>query len=168
MQEDHGDGRDAAVDEAARNRGQLVAIEPLSHGAVRLDPFRDLEATMAGHQRLRPGDVEVVELELPLAADLERVRESRGGDEPGGGALAFDEGVGEQGGGVNHTCDAGGVDPILAEHPGQAGRHRAGRVLVRGEDLAVDLASAVVIVDDDVGEGAADVDAEGPGHGRAV
>ena len=53
-----------------------------------------------------------------------------------------------------------GSEPSLAEERADACRHGAGRVLVGGEDLAAPLAPAVVVVDHDVGEGAADVDPE--------
>ena len=77
VQEHHGDRSDAARDEMLDAGEQLGAVEGLAHAAVGLQALVDLEPQIARHQRLGLGDVEVVELELPLAADLERVKIGR-------------------------------------------------------------------------------------------
>ena len=115
---------------------------------------------MTRHQRLRLLDVDVVEVELPFAPDLERVGEARRRDQPRRRALPFDQRVGEQRGGVDDARDAQRIDRGLAQQRRDAARHRARRIVVRREHLLAPLAAAVVIVDDQVGEGAADVDAE--------
>src|SRR5439155_16854326 len=108
----------------------------------------------------------VVEVELPLASDLERVREPGRGDEPRRRSAALDEGVGEERRRVHDPFDPGRVDGAVAKQAGHARRDGARRVVVGREDLAVDLRPGVVVVDDEVGEGAADVDAErATGHG---
>jgi hypothetical protein len=83
-----------------------------------------------GDQRLGPRDVDVVQLELPLAADLERVAETRGGDEPGARALALDERVGEERGGVHDAREARGGQALGAQDRRDAGRYRAGGIVV--------------------------------------
>ena len=104
--------------------------------------------------------MEVVQLVFPLAADLERVAEARGRDEARHRAFALDQRVGEERGGVDDPREVLGTEPTFGEQRGDARRHGAGWVLVGGENLAAPLASAVVIVDHDVGEGAPDVDPE--------
>ena len=148
----------------ARHQGPFV--ERLAHAPVRAHALRHFEAEMAGHQRGRARDVDVVQLVLALASDLQRVGEARGGDEPRHRPLALDEGVGEERGGVHHAREVGWIHAALAEQSRHPGGHRAGRIVVGGEDLAIDLPPALVVVDDEVGEGTADVDPERvAGHG---
>ena len=99
-----------------------------------------LETQLPRHERLGLGDREVVELVLPLAADLERVREARGRDQAGDRALALDQGVGEERGGVDDPGERGRIDARLVEQARHPGGHRARRVVVGGEDLAAPLA----------------------------
>ena len=54
---------------------------------------------------------------------------------------------------------------VLTQEPLDAGGDGPGRVVVGGQDLAVELPAAGLVVDDDVGEGAADVDSERVAHG---
>ena len=65
--------------------------------------------------------------------------------------------------------NARGLEPALGEQRGDARRHRARRIVVGGEHLAAPLPAGIVVVDHEVGEGAADVDAEGVvGHARLL
>ena len=69
---------------------------------------------------------------------------------------------------MHHPREVPRLQPPLAEERGDAGRDRARGVVVGGEDLPADLAAGVVVVDDDVGERAPDVDPERvAGHGRS-
>jgi hypothetical protein len=52
------------------------------------------------------------------------------------------------------------LEAALGDERRHPRRHRPRGILVGGEDLPVDLAPAVVVVDDDVGERAPDVDPE--------
>ena len=55
----------------------------------------------SAHQWTRQLDEQVVELVFVLAAQLDRVAKPARGDEPGFGAFAFDEGIGEKRRGVH-------------------------------------------------------------------
>ena len=100
----------------------------------------DLETQLARHQRLGLGDGQVVQLVLALAPDLERVREAGGGDEAGHRALALDQRVGEERGGVDGPGERARVEARLGQQSRDAGGDRARRVVVGGEDLAADAA----------------------------
>ena len=160
VEEHDGDRRDAGADELLRARLDLPRIELRHHGAVGAHALSHLEAQVARHERLRLFDVDVVEVELPLAADLERVGEARRRDQSGRGTLPLDERIGEERRRVHDAGDVGGIDRAVPEQGGDAGGHGAGRIVVGREHLLAPLATTVVVVDDQIGEGAADVDAE--------
>ena len=160
VQEDDRDRRDARLDERRGSSFQRAGIERAPDAAVGLDTLGHLEAQVARHERLGLGDGEVVELVLPLAPDLERVGEAFGGDEPGRRALPLDQGVGEERGGMHHARKGGRLEAAAGEQRRHAGGHCARGVVVSGEDLAAHLAARVMVVDDDVGERAADIDPE--------
>ena len=164
VQEDDGDRRHARVDERLGSRGDLARVEPPLHRAVGAQPLTYLHAPIARHERLGLDDVEVVQLELPLAADLQRVAEAGGGDEPRHRAAALDQRVGEERGGVHDPREVARGQAMLAQQAFDARGDGAGGVVVGREDLAVQLAPARVVVDDDVGERAADVDPERVAH----
>ena len=141
---------------AASSTARLV--EGHAHAAVDGDALRHLQAPAARHQRGGLDDLDVVELVLALAPDLERVAEALGRDEPGRRALALDQGVGEERGRVHHAADVGGGDVALGQQPVDAGHHARRGVGVRGQLLVARLPAAARVVDDDIGERAADVD----------
>ena len=158
--EHHRDRLDPGLDQGPGAALDLLRVQAALDATVRARSLGDFEAQVARHERLRLGDLEVVQLVLALAADLERVAEARRRDEARERALALDQRVGEERGRVDHAGEVLGRQPSLAEQRADTRRHGARRVLVGGEDLATPLAPAIVIVDHDVGEGAADVGPE--------
>ena len=160
MQKHHRDRLDPGLRQRVGSRGQHARVQAPRDPAVGPRALGHLEAQVARHERLGLGDGQVVELVLPLAPDLERVREAFGGDEAGHRALALDQRVGEQGGGVDGPGERGGIEPGLSEQPRRARGHRARRIVVGGEDLAAPPPAGVVVVRHQVGEGPADVDPE--------
>jgi hypothetical protein len=160
VQEDDGDRRDTAPPEPAEPDGELNRVERLPHAAVGLRPLVDLEAEVARDEGLGLGDVQIIELELALPPDLEGVREPGRRDQSRAGARALDEGIGEERGRVHDPRHARRIDACCLEQGDDAGPDGTGGIVVGGEDLLAPLASGVVVVDHDVGERAADVDAE--------
>ena len=71
---------------------------------------------------------------------------------------------------MDHTADLRGRDAVLGDHLAHPVQDSAGRVVVGGQQLAGKLALVLAVMDDDIGERAADVDAEriADGHGRAI
>ena len=91
---------------------------------------------MARHQRRGRIDEEVVHVVAAFAADLERVPEAGGGEQPGARALALDQGVGGQGGAVDEAADVARRRARLVQEAEHALLHRLGGILGRGEELA--------------------------------
>ena len=160
VQEHDGHRRHSCPRQVLRPRGHRHRVEWLAHAPIGAHPLRNFQPQVPGHQRRRALDVDVVQLVLALPPDLQGVGEAGGGEQARHRSLALDEGIGEEGGGMHHARDVRRVHSALSEQPRYPGGHGARRVVGRGEDLAVDLVSPLVIVDDEVGEGAADVDAE--------
>jgi hypothetical protein len=92
-----------------------------------------------------------------LAPDLDRVAKAARGDQRGPGALALDQGVGEQRGAVHHVRDRLGRYVGLAQHFHDAALDGGVRLLGRGQDLGDAQQRARLVDHDEVGEGAADV-----------
>ena len=85
-----------------------VFVEREEDFAEVVEAFGDGEAEVAGDKGLGEGDAEVVLVVAALVAEGEDVAEALGGDERGAGALAFDDGVGGEGGAVDEDFDVGG------------------------------------------------------------
>ena len=138
-----------------------LGVDALVHHAAQI--------ALDQRRRLFPGDV--VEARHAQRADLQHVAEALGGDEPDLGALVLEDGVGGDGGAVADLVQRGRRDPGLAEDLAQAFDDGAGVVVDAGGDfLGVD--GAVAAEQHDVGEGAADVDADAvgglAGHARLL
>jgi N-methylhydantoinase A/oxoprolinase/acetone carboxylase beta subunit len=158
-----GPGGDEPLDRGREPR----AIEGPAHRAVGAHALGHLEPPVARDERLGLGGVEVVELELALAADLEGVAEAGGRDQAGDGALALDERVGEERRRVHDAREVAGLEGAVAEDRTDAGHDGADRIVVGRQHLAAPLPAGVVVVHHHVGEGAADVDSERvAGHPR--
>ena len=146
-----------AADSCLRGGDDARLVERLDHAAVGSDALGHLQAMPARDERLGlvPGQVEHVG--HADAADLQHVAEAAGGDETGPGAGALEEGVGADGGAVQHLLDAGGVEVELLEQGGDARHHGAARIVRRRGDLAL-AQDPVARHDDDVRERTPDID----------
>ncbi len=122
LREQRGDGRPRA--------GLVERARDLAVGAHAL---RHLPPQVAGRQRRRRVDEEVVHVIAAFTADLERVPEAGGGEQPGARAFSLDEGVGGQGGAVDEAADASRRRARLLQEAEDALLHRLGRILRRGE-----------------------------------
>ena len=122
VEEHDRDRAHTARGEALDGGRELVAVERPANRAVGAHALGDFQAPMARHQRLGLGDVEVVELELPLPPDLERVAEAGRRDEAGDGALALDERVGEERRRVHDAGEMSRLERAVAQDRADAGR----------------------------------------------
>ena len=123
------------------------------------DPLGNLASQVPLDQRARLLPGHVVEPRHPQPAELEDVAEAHGREQAGPGALALEDGVRRDRAAVDDVADRGGIDRVAAEDRPDAVRHAAAEVLGRRGELArVDCPGR--IADDDVGECAADVDAD--------
>jgi hypothetical protein len=129
------------------------------HPAGRVEPLVDRDPQMTRHQyrRLLPGHV--VETRHAQRADLQNVAEALSCDQAGPGALALQDGIGRHGRAVPDLRDLGRSEPAGPQDLAEAGHDRTRIIVDRGRDL-LGLERAVGAQHDDVGERAADVDAD--------
>ncbi len=148
----------------------MVPVELASDRAVGVGPLVDLEPQMTRHERLRHLQEDVVQVVAVLAADLVAIAKAAGGEQRGGRALAFDDGVGHQRGAMDDRCNCAGLDPGGVQRFAQDGRDRGRGIRRRGQRLADRERPGLVVDEDQVGKGATDVDADavpaGAGHGH--
>ena len=163
MEERDRDRPDPLVAEDRRRPADRRLVEGNEHRAVREHPLGDAESQPAGDHRLGQADEHVVDVVADLPGQLEDVAEALGREQAGLRALAFEDDVGDESGRVDHLAGPGeevgdgGGEVADAAHHRLLGRMRGGQGLF-------DPDGAVGIVDQgEVGERAADVDAEAKG-----
>jgi hypothetical protein len=109
--------------------------------------------------------VHVVKPGADLTADLEDVAEAARHEHAHARRLAFDDGVGRHGSGVDHRGHIAAPGPALCEAALQRDHEALGRVFGRGEDLDHPHLAGLAVHEGGVGERAANVDAHAPrGH----
>ena len=150
---------DVLVEEAPHRFANLGFVKGRVLPGLRVDPRGHLPAQVPGHQGGGLLPVDVVEPVHPHTADLENVAEALGGDEPGGGAGAGDDGVGGHRRPVGEGPDRRSGHRVLAERIGHALPNRGIEVRRRGEDLLRNR-PALRGHQHDVGKGASDVHRE--------
>ncbi|MPL86103.1 hypothetical protein SDC9_32079 [bioreactor metagenome] len=159
------DRLDALGQEMAAGLAHVLLVQRAVHGAGRQHPLAHAAAQIARHQHPRRRIVGVVAIAVFLVAeaDLDAVLVAGRGDQPGARALVLDQRVQPDGGAVDAQIgvrdDLARRDAGLFLDQGQAVLDRAGRVLRRRERLE-DPHAAAAVGEDEVGEGAAGVDAE--------
>ena len=157
---------DAGLLQLAHRLAHAFLVERLQHLAPRRhQPLRHRLAMAALDQRpVLPGDVlhDRVVLRPLVAADMQDVAIAAGRDHAGDGAVVLEDGVGGDGGAVEHRVDRLARNAVLVAKRHQAGDDAA-RGIVRGRGHLVDgrLAGLGVGIDQ-VRESAADVDADQP------
>ena len=163
-QEADGDRLHARLFQLAHRLAHAGFVERLQHLALgRHQPLLHRLAMAALDQRpVLPGDVlhDRVVLRPLVAADMQDVAIAAGRDHAGDGAVVLEDGVGGDGGAVEHHVDGLARNPVLVAKRHQARDHAARRI-VRGCGHLVDSRLAGLGVGiDQVREGAAHVDAD--------
>ena len=123
-------------------------------------------AQIALDQRQRLGPGQVVEPRHPQGADLQHVAEALGGDQADARALALEDRVRRDGGAVADFLDRGARQSGLGKQLGEAVDDGA-RIVVDARRHLLGMDRAVRAEDDDVGEGAADIDTDAECGGHA-
>ena len=160
MQEAHGDGVHAVGGEAARLGGDRVEVERDEGVAVAVHALGHLQPAAARHQRLGILQEQVVDVVALLGAHLQDVAEALGGDEAEAGAAPLDQRVGHQRRAVDDLAHVGQRQAGIGHDLRQA-LQRADRGVVRSGEAFVQPDAAINGVEqDEVGEGAADVEAD--------
>jgi hypothetical protein len=157
-----------ALDHLAHDRGDRLLVEPHQDLALEIHALPDLAPAMARHQGRRRFEKQVVEVVTGLAPDLDHVAKARGGDQADGRAGALDHRIGDQRGAVHDAVHFGSRNIRLPQYARDAGDDRFARVVRRREQLAGMHEIAARIVQHEIGECAADIDADADsacGHG---
>ena len=156
-----------ALHQFARGDDGGIRVERPHHLAVVAEPFRHLAAQAARNHRFGEDQAEIEEVVAPLHRDIEDVAEPLAHQHAGLGALALDHRVGDQSSAVDDAFQLGDVDSVAGQHHLQALQHRFGRIARRRQLLVDGEPTAFVVQQGEVGEGAADVDAEAISHGSS-
>ncbi|MBF8288647.1 MAG: hypothetical protein HW381_1755 [Candidatus Rokubacteria bacterium] len=160
------DGLDVVALDEIHRVVHVLHVERDDHLALGVQPLADLEPQVTRHDHRRPVLEEVVELGARGTPQLEHVAESFGGDERCSRALVLEQRVGDDGRGMREEGDVAGPHAVRARGGGERVEDAAGEVARRGRHLDHLEAPARLVRHDDVREGAADVHADAPAHGR--
>ncbi len=133
-------------------------VERLDDATVGSDALGDLEPARTAHQRLGEGQEQVIDVVALLDADLEHVAETLGRDEADRRALALDDGVGDQRRAVNDLVEIADGDAGGGHHIGETAQRTLGRIGRRGQALVETNGRVALVEQDEVGEGASDID----------
>ena len=156
------DGLDPFVADLPRRVADALLVELHPPFAPRAKAFAHLVPQPPRDERRRRFVLDVVEHGDSQAAHLEHVTESLRRDERGLGAVPFEDRVRRDCRGMHDVRDLFRADAVPRQQGHSAGEH-ATRVVVRRRQHLRGAHRAVVAEQDDVGEGAADVDAEPEG-----
>jgi len=161
MQEADRETLDALLDQLRHLGQRRIDVEFLLDRAVGRQPFHRLAPPRARHQRLGHLDEEIVELVLALAADLQHVAETRRRQQTCLRTLALDQCVGEQRSRVDDAAYLFRFRAGFLQHLARAFERTTRRIVRRRALLPDDGAAVARVVNDEIGEGAPDVDTEG-------
>ena len=157
MQEADDHAIDVFAGQAVAGLGDGRLVQRHVDAAVGAPPLAHLEAQPPGHQRLRVVEMDVVDLGPDLTADLEKVAEPRAGDHGDAADAALDEGIGADRGAVRQPHHTAGIEPVLAQHRGDAVDDGPVRLLGRRRQLVADQPVLAGYADGNIGKGAPDV-----------
>ena len=170
MQETDGDRVDALPAQRLDRPLQGFRIERRLHGAIGAQPLGHAEPPAARHQRLRRRQAQIVAVRLQALAHFQHIAVALGRQQADRGALALQDGVGRDRGAVHDALGpAEQGRKVEAHRPGQPFQpvqHPGGLVRGRRGRLG-DPGLALAVHGDEVGKGAAYVDAD-PVFGPSV
>ena len=166
MEQADGDALHPVGGEPLGDRRDRVGVKRRQHLAVGADPLVHLVDRAPRHEGARLVEPEVVGVEALRAPHDEHVAESAGGDEGGTPALAFEDGVGRDGGRDQDLPDVGEAERSNRREAVDALQGRAGRVGGGAQGLREPRGAARFVPEDEVGERAAGVYAK-PQHGSS-
>src|ERR1700730_12583610 len=140
----------------------VAFVERRNNSARCIHPLGDFEYAMARHQRRRYLQLQVVEVETAFTTHFEKVAKVARNNERGTRSAAFDQCIGGERGAVEHASDPLGVDAAVGYEPCDSVYDACSQILVVGENLADMDAACCEMQQCEIGECAADVDAEVP------
>ena len=149
------DGFNSFSPEGLDEGRQRAFGQGLQHATAMVEPFLHFQAPVLRHERGYSATEPIIEISTGLPADLQYVSKPLGRDERGTRSLAFEQRVGGHGRAVHHAIPGG------RGQSAQPFQHRLSRIGGSREHLEGVYITDVMVVDHEIGEGAADVDADG-------
>ena len=156
-----------ALDHLPRRRHHCGLVQRHEHLPLEIHTLPDFAAPIAWHERRRRFEKQIVEVVTCFAPHLDHIAKALGGDQADGRAGPLDHRVGDQRGAVHDAVQIGGVEIRLLQQAIDAGDDRLARIVRCRQQLAGVDEIAPRIVQHEVGERAADIDADAnsaPGH----
>ena len=128
------------LDSRTREQGRSDLRTLFRSSAVTMRPSRSMRSATSsrrsrGHERLRKFEEEIVDVVALLRAHFEDVAEALRGDEAELGALALDDGVGDQRRAMHDLADLGEPDAGHRDEFLEAEQRRLGRIVRRRQPL---------------------------------
>jgi hypothetical protein len=122
------------------------------------------------HQRIREAEKQVVDVVALLGAHFERVAEAPRGEQAEARAAPLDDRIGHQCGAVDDLRHLGEPDAGLGSERRKPLERRNRRVPRRGQALVERNAAVTAVIEDEIREGAADIEADPVvcGHACAI
>ena len=158
MQQANPNGLNVLLFEFRDDLVDWAEIEFLQDVTRGIDTFFDLRPDRPFREWRRHFDGEVEEVVAPLAPDFQNVPEPFGCDQAGLDAFAFDQGVCHQGGAVDDCFDIARRNTGVRQYPLDPVDDRARRIVRRGQKFCLARFSARDTPQNDIREGAANVD----------
>ena len=146
--------------QALDRRLDVGTVDGGQHLAVRRHSLADLEDIGALDEGDGLFEIEIVGVVALLPGDEQDVAEPLGCHQCRTVALAFEDGVGGHGGGVQGALDLPGLDIQLREHGVDAGEHGVGRFARRARHLGETHIPGGGVVQHEIRERAADVEGD--------
>ena len=144
----HGERFHALLLQLFGHGGDRLLIEGRQHLTGGIEPLRDTEAQIAGHEGSRLLKEQVVEGGPDLPLYLQHVPEPLGGDEAGRSQVPLDDGVGGYRGAMHEVAHVLCLDARLAQDALDGLEEAYRRILWRGGDLR-DAGFSRLFVDQD-------------------
>ena len=160
VEETDGDGLSAAVTDRVEQPLHRLVVGLFQDLAIGRRALGGAEAALARDYRQRLVLQQVVHVGPEVAADLQHVAKSLGGQERRLGQLVLDHRVRDQGRTVNQERDARGIDLRQLESALHGVDKGAGRIAAPARNLGDGDAAAILLHHGNVREGAADIHAQ--------
>ena len=160
VQETHRDRLDAGGGQFARLAANLILVDRHDGVAVAADALVDLAAQVARRQGLGKLEEQIVDVVSLLSSHLEGIAEAPGGQQRQLDAAALDDGVGHQRRPVHQVADVGEGETGFRQQGLETFERPDRRILGRGQTLVDAHRAGVCVDEDEIGEGAADIQAD--------
>ena len=165
MEKTYGEGLDTEFsDQSLGSFANLVERQLVFDPAIEMGALRHLGPMGPWHDRLGEPQSQIAHFVAFFLADIQGVPKSLGDQHAGYRALALYGQVRDKGCPMNDHVDPGDIEPVSIQQFLGAAKNRRGRILGRGQDLVNGNGPLVLIDQCEIGECAADVDAETMTH----